>query len=134
MSFLNIEYASPCENVKTNILHCAVFKFSLCGNMRNFPDVNTALCGILLPLIRHYAEISNFLHTVIWCHLCVTMRKIAGAYAATCVFPHYSLYGAIPLLWSRDALLCGIMRAHIHYCAFFQGFCCSCRILVLLVI
>ena len=54
--------------------------------MRKVPDAYTALCGILLPLLRNYAEISNFLHTVIWCHLCVTMRKIAGAYASTCVF------------------------------------------------
>ena len=129
MIFPNIKYSSLCENIKTNMLHCAVFKYSLCVTIRKFPDAYTALCGILLPHMRHYAEISNFLHTVIQCYIYVTMRKIAGAHASTRGFPHYSIYGAKPLLWSRDASLCVKIKTHIRFCADFQGFCCS-RILV----
>ena len=112
MTFLNIRHASLYEIVKTNILTCAVFKFSLCGNMRKFPDVYTALCGILLPLIRYYAEINNFLHAVIWCYLYVTMRKIAGAHTPTCGFPRYLSCGAIPLLQSKCASICGRIKMH----------------------
>ena len=133
MTLLNIEHASLCENVKTNIPHCAVFKYSFSVTIRKFPDPYTALCGILLPLMWHYAEISNSLHTVIQCYLYVTMRKIADAQASTCVFPHYSLYGAIPLLSSRDASICRKIKTHMRHHAEFQGFCCTCRILVLLV-
>ena len=133
MTFPNIRYASLCRNVKTNILHCAVLKYFLCVTIRQFPDAYTALCGILLPLMRHYAEISNFLHTVIQCCLYVTMRKIADAHASTCVFLQYSLYGAIPLLQSRDASICGKTKTHTRYYADFRGFFCSCRLLVLLV-
>ena len=128
--FLNIRHASLYENVKTNNLPCAVFKYSLCVTILKFPDTYTALCGTFLPHMGHYTEISNFFHTVIQCYLYVTMRKIAGGHASTCGFPHYSLYDAIPLLQSKYAFLCGKIKANIRYCADFQGFCCSCRILV----
>ena len=118
--------------MKTNILHCAVFKYTLCVTIRKFPDAYTPLCGIVLPLIRHYAEISNFPHTVIQCYLYDTMRKIAGAHASTCGFSHYSLYGAIPLLQSRDASICGKIKTHMPF-ADFQGFCCSHSLYVLVV-
>ena len=129
MTFPNIKDASLRETVKTNILHCVIFKYSLCVTIRKFPDAYTALCGILLPHMRHYAEISNFLHAVIQYSLYVTMRKIAGAHASTCGFPHYSLYGSIPLLQSRNASTCG-KKTHKRYCVEFQGFCSSCELFV----
>ena len=130
VTFLNIRHASLYENMKTNILHCAVFKYSLCVTILKFPDAYTALLGILIPHMRHYAEISNFFHSVIQCYLYVTMLKIAGAHASTCGFPYFSFYGALPLLQSKYASICGKIKAHIRYCAAFQGFFCSCRILV----
>ena len=90
--------------------------------MRKFPDVYTAICGILQPHMRHYPEIRNFFHTVIQCYSCVTMRKIAGAHASTCVFLHYSSYGAIPLLRSKYASICEKIKVYMRHFAEFQGF------------
>ena len=128
-----MKYASLRKNVKPSILHCAVFKHTLCVTIRKFPDAYTPLCGIVLPLIRHCGEISIFSHRVIQCYLYDTMRKIAGAHASTCGFSHYSLYGAIPLLQSRDASICGKIKTHLLYYADFQSFCCSHSLYVLLV-
>ena len=91
---LNTRHASLYENVETNILLCAVFKYSLCVTILKFPDTCTALCGTLLPHMRHYAKINNYFHTVIQCYLYVTIRKIAGDMRQHAVF-HIILYTAL---------------------------------------
>ena len=101
--------------------------------MRKIPDAYNAICGILLPLMRHYTETHKLLHTVIQSYLNVPMRKIAGAHASTYGFPHYSLYGAIPLLQSNYASMRGKIKEYTRYCADFQGFAVVVQYLFLLV-
>ena len=65
LTFLIIKYASPCEIVEMNMLHCAVSKNSLYANMRKFLDAYAALCGFSQPLMRYHAKTCNLFCTMI---------------------------------------------------------------------